>query len=325
MKNGADAYNDRYRRLAENRIAKEDKKYYLEGFYNYLIANKSYSSSYLYLGYVINFIKKIDDVKCIDIDDYNAYLASLKTKSSTVQIDAYHALQKYSKYLKAKGICSDDFVEYIDRPKFVESQETKDKRENGYLNKTEAKNLIMRCTERTGYKRDKSECWKVRDEVIIKIFLSTGIRCSALYKMDVDNIDFNEKTISVLEKGNKYRKIGISDDTAATLMKWLGYRAEILGDTKESALIISERKKRMEAQSIRYIVKKLGSNISNKNIGPHKLRATFGTQLYNTTHDIYFVQQCMGHSNPKTTEIYIRGQKDDAIKKAANLMAGFLE
>lgn len=324
MKDGISAYNERFKRLAENRIANTDPKYCLDGFYNYIITNKSYSSSYLYLGYVIGFLKNIDDISKIDIDDYNGYLASLKSKSSNVQIDAYHALQKYSKYLKAKGICKDDYMEYVDRPKFVETEETKEKREKGFLNKTEAKELINRCSNRKGFIREKADCWKKRDEMIIKIFLNTGIRCSALYKMDIDNIDLDGQTISVLEKGNKYRKISISDDIVNLIKEWLRYRSEILDGVNEKAFIISERKKRMEAQSIRYIVKRIGDIIPDKNIGPHKLRGTYGTQLYDTTHDVYFVQQCMGHSSPKTTEIYIRGQEDNILKKAADLMADFL-
>lgn len=324
MKDGINAYNDRFKKLAENRIAKTDPKYCLSGFYNFLIANKSFSSAYLYLGYVIGFLKDIDDISKIDIDNYNGYLASLKTKSSNVQIDAYHALQKYSKYLKAKGICKDDYMEYVERPKFVETQEAKEKREKGFLNKTEAKKLISRCADRNGFIREKADCWKKRDEVIIKIFLNTGIRCSALYKMDIDNVNLNERTISVLEKGNKYRKISISPEIADAISDWLDYRSEILDGKDEKAFIISERKKRLEAQSIRYIVKRIGDVVPDKNISPHKLRSTYGTQLYNQTRDVYFVQQCMGHSSPKTTEIYIRGQQDDALQKAADLMANFL-
>ena len=64
---------------------------------------------------------------------------------------------------------------------------------------------------------------------------------------------------------------------------------------------------------------KYSSNIKGKHITPHKLRATYGTQLYNATGDIYFVQECMGHSNPKTTEIYIRDTKN-TTKKASDIM-----
>ena len=77
----------------------------------------------------------------------------------------------------------------------------------------------------------------------------------------------------------------------------------------------------MDQSSISRVVKKYASEISNKNITPHKLRATYGTQLLKATNDIYFVQDCMGHSNPKTTELYIRGQKQENRKKASEIMS----
>ena len=65
----------------------------------------------------------------------------------------------------------------------------------------------------------------------------------------------------------------------------------------------------------------LSVNIDGKNITPHKLRATYGTQLYEKTGDLYMVQECMGHSSPKTTELYIRGKKSEFAKTASEIMS----
>lgn len=319
---GTMAYGNRYEKLARNRIEKIDERYMLKGFYNYIITTKSYSSAYLYLSYVINFLKDVSDVTKIDIDDYNGYLASLKSKSQTAQIDAYHALQKYSRYLKAKGVNEDHMI-YVDRPKFFETAETKEKREKGYLTKTEAKKIVKEALTWDTYKKD-ADKWNYRDYVILTIFLTTGIRCSALYKIDVRDVDLDECAITVFEKGNKARKIYISEETCEAIKKWLEIRSELLDGTKEDALIISNRKKRLESQSIACVIKRIGYKVTGRMITPHKLRATYGTQLYAKTRDLYFVQECMGHSNPKTTELYIRGQKKDASKKAADLMNGFM-
>ena len=80
----------------------------------------------------------------------------------------------------------------------------------------------------------------------------------------------------------------------------------------------------MDSTSIYNVVKKYSKNINGKNITPHKLRATYGTQLYNETGDIYFVQDCMGHSNPKTTELYVRDKKENR-KKASDIMAKMIK
>ena len=156
------------------------------------------------------------------------------------------------------------------------------------------------------------------------IFLNTGIRCSALIKLDVNNIDIENSEIVVTDKGGKINKHMISDDTKQCLIKWLSYREELLKNNilqnNEDALFISSHKRRMSPQAVYDIVKKYTVGINGKNISPHKLRATYGTQLYNETKDLFFVQEMMGHSNPKTTTLYIR-DKSNMKEKASTIMA----
>lgn len=96
-------------------------------------------------------------------------------------------------------------------------------------------------------------------------------------------------------------------------------RNEILGDIQEDALFISNRKQRISDKSVSRFVHKYASDIQGKSISPHKLRATFGTQILNATGDLYLTQKAMGHSSPKTTELYIRGQKNPT-KKTSEIM-----
>lgn len=319
---GKEAYNNKYERMSMKRINESNPEWKLNGFYNSLIIKRSYKTSYEYLSYVINFLDNqyVDDVSEIDIDNYYSYMATMKKHSSSGQIGAYHALQKYSKYLKAKGIC-EDYMQYIERPKFIEEQSTVDKRENGVLTKVETKKILE-----ISKKRSRNSIWSSRDYAIMMIFLSTGIRCSALYKLDINNVDLANKTVIVHEKGNKNRTVNIPDQTVEAIRDWLKYREEILGENNtEKALIISSHRRRMESESIYAIVKKIGNVITGKNITPHKLRATYGTQLYSKTKDLFFVQKSMGHTSPKTTEIYIRGQDAEIAKRASDLIGSFLE
>ena len=112
------------------------------------------------------------------------------------------------------------------------------------------------------------------------------------------------------------------DELVYDIEEWLSIRAKEIKDD-EQALFISNRRRRMDQLSISNVVKKYSKVIEDKHITPHKLRATYGTQLYNETGDIYFVQECMGHSNPKTTELYVRGKKKN-MKKASDIMSKML-
>lgn len=314
--NGVEKYNDNFDTMARKRIEKSPYKKYLDGVYNYMLADTSYSGAYGYLGCIINFLNysELKNLNNINVNTYTKYLSSIKGKSSSYRIMVYSGLKKFSSYLMATGVC-DDYMKYIKRPKFKESTTTKEKREIGFMEPEEVKKFLD-----TIKNSDKDPIWKSRDYAMALVLLSSGIRCSALYKLDTRDLNLNKGTITVLEKGENSREIYLSDSAMDAIKEWLYNRSIILGMKEEDALFISNHKKRINERTIYGIIKNYGAVIDGKHITPHKTRATYGTQLYNQTHDLYFVQECMGHSNPKTTEIYIRGQKKEASRKAASLM-----
>lgn len=163
--------------------------------------------------------------------------------------------------------------------------------------------------------------WRNRDKAIISIFLTTGIRCSALMKLDITDIDIKKKTLFVTDKGDKVSSYYVSDETMQIVEKWINDRSKMFIDSQ--ALFVTKYRKRMTENSISDVTKKYAFTIKEKNISPHKLRATYGTMLYDKTKDLYFVQKCMKHSSPKTTEIYIRGEgKENA--EASEIMSKLL-
>lgn len=325
---GKEAYEMQYNKKIENIIYNNPDKPYLRGFYNYMRSSKlTHSTMYDYLNYVVKFIgstgKEIGD---LDLDDYINFLAEFSEMKTSYQISVYSGLKKFAKYSLVSGKTTRNPMNDIDRPKFNEDDETISKREKGYLNKDEIEEYLDSVKEGAGSSRAvaRQEKWKERDILIIMIFLNTGIRCSALYKLNIDDIDFKNKTIKVNDKGNIAKIIVVSNKLLENARNWLNKREIILNNTEEDALFISNQRTRMDQSSISRVVKKYASSIEDKVITPHKLRATFGTQLYNETGDIYFVQDCMSHSNPKTTEIYIRGKNDNS-QKASDIMSKLIK
>ena len=208
---------------------------------------------------------------------------------------------------------------YIEKPKNVESQETIKKREKGFLTQTEIMEYLQTVEDNiVNDYRNVSDIWNKRDLIIIKVFLSTGIRCSALSKLDISSVDLKNKTLIVTDKGSKVKLYDLTDEVIEDLKEWIEMRNSITTD-EVSALFISNRKRRMDPITIYNVVNKYSKDIKDKHITPHKLRATYGTQLYNETGDIYFVQDCMGHKDPRTTELYVRGKKQN-LKKASDIM-----
>lgn len=322
--NGNKAYELQY----ENEIKKIiNKTPELQGFYAY-IGDKALSTVCNYLGHVSNFLRYIDKpVSQVNFDDFNGYLMTSRkskngeTTTSSYRIVVYQALKKYSKYLVARGVLKTDPMDSIDRPKAVESQKTIEKREIGYLSKAEITKYINSVDIGVGSNMSKSfqKEWRERDKAIIIVFLNTGLRRAALMKLDVNSINFEDKNLIVTDKEGKVDTYSLSDEVLEILNAWLRKREKLLNGKHEDALFISNRRQRMNQRAIYDIVKKYASNIKGKNITPHKLRATYGTQLYEATKDIYFVQDCMHHANPQTTELYIRGNKNQT-KKASDIM-----
>lgn len=325
--NGITEYEMTFQRKI-NKILEENKNLY--GFYGFM-TNISISSAYNYLRHIERFLLYLDGkpLNELTIDDFTGYMIKIQRKdngekvTSSYKITVYSALKKYGKYLVGSHQLESNPMDFVDRPKAIESQETISKRENGYLTTGEIKSYISAVKHGSG--NDKSIAmqmeWKERDMAIIMIFLNTGIRCSALMKLDVKDINFQQKTLSVIDKESKYNVYNLSDEILNIIKDWLDKRRLLLFGTENDALFISNRRTRMTQNAISYVVQKYASDIKGKHITPHKLRATYGTQLYNATKDIYFVQKCLKHNSPKTSELYIRGNDNsNQTGKASDIM-----
>lgn len=300
---------------------------YLKSYVNFM-KDSSLRTKYNYLLIVIRFMKN-RDINNLTFDDFNDYMEEVKykengeTKTSSFQITTYAALKKFSEYLCVSHKISEHYMLYIKRPKSIESQKTIEKRGKGYLDEKEIKKLLKHIDYYFNANRDTPEHWLARDKAIVYTFLNTGIRCAALMTIELDDLDLKEKTLMVTDKGSKVKQFDLSDSLCDVLKDWINYRNNIPGNENTTALFMSNRRQMMTEQTIFYTIKKYSSCIDNKNITPHKLRATYGTQLYNKTGDIYFVQDCMGHASPTTTELYIREKKQNT-KKASDIMSKLL-
>lgn len=322
--NGNEEYELKCKRLIDGVIQNNPDKTYLKGFFNYMGSRLSYATRYNYLKHIVNFMNYNNkDVKDLDLDDYTDYLSSMNNKTTTHQINVYSGLKKFATYLKASQKTTINPMDYVHRPKFIERPETISKREKGFLEKKEIKQYLNTVQSGIGTHRAiaRQKQWKERDLAIVSILLITGMRCSALYKLNIDDINFVNKSLVTVDKGRLAQEHSLTDEVLENIKEWIEKRKQILDGKKEDALFISNQKCRMDQSSISRVVKKYSSSIKGKNITPHKLRATYGTQLYDKTKDLYFVQECMGHSSPQVTEKYIRGRKNEDRTIAANIMS----
>ncbi len=159
---------------------------------------------------------------------------------------------------------------------------------------------------------------RLRDKAILTLFLGTGIRISELVGLNVSDFNFKNRSFIVTRKGGNRTVLYYNDQVSVALEEYLISRdADKEVSKNESALFLSLQKKRISTRTVQELVKKYAKVISPlKKITPHKLRSTFGTNLYRQTGDIYIVADVLGHKDVNTTKKHYAALSDDIKKKA---------
>jgi len=129
---------------------------------------------------------------------------------------------------------------------------------------------------------------RTRNFLIIKTFLTTGLRVSELNSLCPNNINFDNCTLSIIGKGKKIRTIDISLDTTQSLKIYIDSK-----NIKPNESIFP-----LTRQGIRHITRQYAG------CKPHTLRHTYAINLYRKTKNIRFVQKQLGHKRLDTTEIW---------------------
>ena len=223
----------------------------------------------------------------IDIELVRKYLRKLyENKYSSRSISRkVSSLKSYFKYLESEGIIKDNFMRLISNPKI-------EKTLPNYLNYEDLEKLLAF--------PDRSNKYGLRDALILEMLYSSGVRVSELANMKLNDIDFKERKILILGKGNKERYVYYGSKCAELLDKYLKL------DHRDSPyLLIGKRSDRLNEREIRSIVidtaKKAGIEV---HVSPHTLRHTYATHMLNDGADLKSVGDLLGHESLSTTQIY---------------------
>ena len=159
-----------------------------------------------------------------------------------------------------------------------------------------------------------------RDKALLLLFLGTGIRVSECVGLNLSDIDLELKAFVVTRKGGDQSILYFPDQVAGALQEYLQERRQIVPlEGHEEALFLSLQKRRITQRAVQNLVKKYAQIAAplKKRISPHKLRSTFGTNLYQETGDIYLVADVLGHSDVNTTRKHYAAMTDAHKREAA--------
>lgn len=159
---------------------------------------------------------------------------------------------------------------------------------------------------------------RVRDLAMISLLLGTGIRVSELVGINTDDVNFDDLSFTVTRKGGARVILYFSEEVAGYLYDYFQLRMNNTDAKDTDALFLSLQNRRITTRAVENIVKKY-SQISSplKHITPHKLRSTFGTQLYRNTGDIYVVAAVLGHKDVNTTKKHYAAMTEDIRRSAS--------
>lgn len=151
---------------------------------------------------------------------------------------------------------------------------------------------------------DESDPLAIRDRAMMELMYSSGLRLAELVSLDLGDIQFTERQVRVLGKGNKERVLPVGRMALDWLAKWLAVRDSVAG-AETQALFVSQRQRRISHRSVQLRMAQWGNKQSlTSHINPHKLRHSFATHMLESSGDLRAVQELLGHADLATTQIY---------------------
>ena len=145
----------------------------------------------------------------------------------------------------------------------------------------------------------------VRDHAVLELLYAAGLRVSELCGLDRDGVDLRGRTVRVLGKGGKERRVPIHETAAAALSRWLEEGRETMAGPPE-AVFVNRRGARLGPRDVRRILDARAASPTH----PHALRHTYATHLLDGGADLRVVQELLGHASLATTQIYTHVSKE---------------
>ncbi len=148
-----------------------------------------------------------------------------------------------------------------------------------------------------------------RDRALLELLYGTGIRSTELLNIKLEDIDFDNRLLKVLGKGNKERLVPFNESTKHALIMYIDQFH--LDMDRADAFWLNYNLSKLTDRGLRYIVNKIMKESAVKaSLHPHTLRHTFATHMLNNGADIRAVQELLGHESLSTTQKYTHLSKE---------------
>ena len=279
---------------------------------------RSYTTVEVYINNILHFARFIGDgnitedfYKNITASDVENYMISLETRNTANGVkrtgdailqNRWSALNTFFDWCIKRG--------YVDKNPMITVSRPKNNTEHKvtYLTKIEINKLLK------AVDKNPDDTLRRRDKTLISLALSTALRVSALVNINVDDIDFENNVVKVIEKRQKIREIPIGDNTKVMLKEWVQFREYRYEDIDSPALFFSKNYDRLSVDGVALMLEKYCDWAGIKRITPHKLRSTAACALAKAGVPVKAIAQQLGHNQIATTMKYVDVFNEDREK-----------
>lgn len=279
---------------------------------------KSYTTVGVYINNVLHFARFVtggelteDFYKHITASDVENYMISLETRDTSNGIkrtgddvlqNRWSSLNTFFDWCLKRGYIDKNPMGVVSRPKNNTEHKVT------YLTKVEI-NKLFRAID-----KNQNETFRMRDKAIISLALATALRVSALVNINVDDIDFENSVIKVVEKRQKVREIPIGDNTKNMLKEYVEFRANEYEGVDSQALFLTKSYNRLSVWDANDMLEKYCDYAGIKRVTFHKLRASSACALAKAGVPVKAISQQLGHSGIGVTMRYVDVFNEDKEK-----------
>lgn len=155
----------------------------------------------------------------------------------------------------------------------------------------------------------------LRDQAILELMYASGLRCSEVIGLKIQDVDLSRKEVKVFGKGGKERIVPFNESSKAAIEAYLEkLRGQLVDNTKndEKILFLNSRGEKLTERGLENIVQESSLKCGfGQKVHPHMIRHTFATTLLNNGADLRIIQELLGHESISTTAIYTHVTYED--------------
>lgn len=245
-----------------------------------------------------------------DLQEFITYISAYKDSDGNTRVNGASglnrkvaALRTFYKYYYTNGDIHNNPASILAAPHIK-------KKEIVHLEREESDELLTTVENPEKLTNNPKYAWaertKYRDKAIITLLLGTGLRISECVSLNLKDISWKNRAMRVIRKGGNEQTIYFNKDVEDAITDYIKYERKSPEEDVD-ALFVSRKKQRMSVSAMERMVKKYASvAVPQKKITPHRLRATFATELNKANNgNLMQVSVALGHSSIETAKRYV--------------------